>query len=65
MTFLVKNIEKKSVIWHPNMGKSFLLLYVITNENTLKLKQIDGLLAASKIFPTETRYIYLGTQSLK
>ena len=35
-------------------GTIFLLLYVITNEKTLKLTQIDGLLAASKIFPTKT-----------
>ena len=33
------------------MAPSFLLLYVITNEKTLKLSQIDWLLAASKIFP--------------
>ena len=32
------------------MAQSFLLLYIITNETTLKLTQIDRLLAASKIF---------------
>ena len=40
----------QKVIWHPNTAPSFFLLYVITNEKTLKLKQI-----ASKIFPAETR----------
>ena len=45
----------QKVIWHPNMAPSLLLLYVITNEKNLKLKQIDRLLAASKIFPAETR----------
>ena len=43
------------------MAASFLLLYVITNEKTLKLKQIDRLLAASKIFPSETRLVVVGT----
>ena len=38
----------------------FLLLYAVTNEKTLKLTQIDRLLAASNIFPAETRYIYQG-----
>ena len=37
------------------MSPTFLLLYEITNEKTLKLTQIDRLLAASKIFPEETR----------
>ena len=36
------------------MAPYFLLLYVITNEKTLKLTQIDRLLAASQIFPAET-----------
>ena len=53
------------------MAPTFLLLYAITNEKTLKLTQIDRLPAASKIFPAETRsnnsgrytccYIYVGT----
>ena len=52
------------------MASSFLVFYVITNEKTLKLTQIDRLLAASKINPAETCsnnsgrytccYIYLG-----
>ena len=37
------------------MSPTFLLLYTITNEKTLKLTQIDRLQAASKIFPAETR----------
>ena len=39
----------QKVILHPNMAPFFLLLQVITNE-TLKLKPIDWLLVASKIF---------------
>ena len=45
----------QKVIWHPNMSPTFLLLYAITNEKTLKLTQIDRMLAASKIIPAETR----------
>ena len=59
----------QKVIWHRNMAPSFLLLHVITNEKTLKLTQIDRLLAASNIFTAKKRsnisgrytccYIYL------
>ena len=37
------------------MAPSFSLLYVIRNEITLKLTQIDRLLATSKIFLAEIR----------
>ena len=63
----------QKMIWHPNIAPSFLLLYVITDKKTLKLTKIDRLLAASKIFPAQTRsnnsgrylliYIYLGCTS--
>ena len=33
---------------HPNMAPTFLLLYAITNEMTVKLTQIDRVLAALK-----------------
>ena len=65
----------QKVIWHPNMAPSFLLLYIIANKKILKWTHIDRLLAAFKIFPTETRsnnsgrytccYIYLGMDSVK
>ena len=40
---------------HPNKPPTFLLLYAITNEKTVKLMQIDRLLFASKTSPAETR----------
>ena len=49
-------------------GTIFLLLYVITNEKSLKLTQIDGLLAASKIFPhknTFQQHSCMGTARMK
>ena len=40
----------QKVIWHPNMAPSFSLLH-ITNEMTLKLKQIDRLPALPRFSP--------------
>ena len=41
---------------HSNKPLTFLLLYAITNEKTVKLMQNDRLLFASKTSPSETRY---------
>ena len=41
----------QKVIWHPNVAPSFLLLHVITNEKTWKLKQIDRLPALPRFSP--------------
>ena len=43
--------DKKKVKLHPNKPPMFLLLYAITNENTVKLMQLDRLLSASKTSP--------------
>ena len=40
---------------HANKPPTFLLLYVITNEKTVKLMQPDRLISASKTSPAETR----------
>ena len=45
----------QKVTLHRNKPPSFLLLYVITNEKTVKLMQIDRLLPISKTSPAETR----------
>ena len=37
------------------MAPTFLLLYAITNDKTIKLMQINRLLSASKTSPAETR----------
>ena len=42
----------QKVIWYPNMAPYILLLHVITNEKTLKLKQI-GRLPALPRFPPQ------------
>ena len=53
--------ESKVLFWtqkltlHPNKLPTFLLLYSITNEKTVKLMPIDRLLSASKTSPAETR----------
>ena len=41
----------QKVICHSNMAPSFLLLHDITNEKTLKLKQIDRLPALPRFSP--------------
>ena len=41
----------QKVIRYPNMAPSFLLLHVITNEKTLKLKQVDWFLALPRFPP--------------
>ena len=46
---------------NPNKPPTFLLLYAITNEKTVKLTQIDRLLSASKTSPSETRSNNSGT----
>ena len=38
----------KKVTLHPNKAPTFLLIYAITNEKTVKLMQVDRLLSASK-----------------
>ena len=40
---------------HPNKPPTFLLLYAITNEKTVKLMQIGRLQSASATSPAETR----------
>ena len=39
---------------HTNKPPTFLLLCAITNEETVKLMQVDWLLSASKTSPAET-----------
>ena len=45
----------QKVTLHSNKPTTFLLLYAITNEKSVKLMQIDRLLSASKTSPAETR----------
>ena len=40
---------KQKVKLHPNRQPTFLLLYAITNEKTVKLMQVDRLLSAPKL----------------
>ena len=53
--------ESKVLVWdtkrtlHSNKPPTFLLLYAITNETTVKFMQLDRLLSASKTSPAETR----------
>ena len=47
------------------MAPTFLLLYTITNEKTVKLTQIDRILAASRAFPAETYSNNYGLTLLK
>ena len=63
--------ESNVLVWntkvtlYPNKPPTFLILSAITNEKTIKLIQVDGLLFASKTSPTKTRsnnygrYVYL------
>ena len=60
--FKIMNLENQrcwfgtqKVKLHPNKPPTFLLLYAITNEKTVKLMQLDRLLFASRIFLAETR----------
>ena len=54
----------QKVALHPNKPQTFLLLYTIINENTVKLMQIDRLLFEAKTSPTETRSNNSGRYSL-
>ena len=52
--------ESEVLVWtqkvklHPNKPPTFLLLYAITDEKTVKLMQVDRVLSASKTSPAET-----------
>ena len=46
--------DTKSNIIHSNKAPTFLLLYAIKKEKTIKLMQIDWLLFAYKTSPAET-----------
>ena len=54
----------KKVTLHPNKPPTFLILYAITNEKTVKLMQVDRLLFASKTSPAETRSSNSGRYTL-
>ena len=58
----IGNLENQSnLVWDPiskitsELVTNDLLLYVITNEKTVKLIQLDRLLSASETSPSETR----------